>query len=194
MRWYNDLVIRTSKSPWLFINSAVFAFGSLAFVFFNINVAFEATVGAQMFDFQNGLTSDQIFAQLENYDESTRALYHAFLFIDFYFPFFAGLVMAAAGAFAWRHLMPVRYEAIRARNLFALFLIPTLFDWGENIFALIVVNTWPEELGWAAAGLVLCKQGKLAGIMFFQAIVFLSLVLVLVKWLGTRVGVFKSAG
>jgi len=193
MRWYNDLVIRTSKSPWLFVNSAVFAFGSLAFVFFNINVAFEATVGAPMFDFQNSLTSEQIFAQLKNYDESMRALYHAFLFVDFYFPFFAGLVMAAAGAFAWRYLMPIRYEAIRARNLFALFLIPTLFDWGENIFALTVVNAWPDELGWAATGLVLCKKGKLAGVMFFQAVVFASLALALLKWLGTKAGVIKRS-
>jgi hypothetical protein len=193
MRWYNDLVIQTSKSPWLFINSAVFAFGSLAFVFFNINVAFEATVGAQMFDFQNSLTPEQIFAQLKNYDESTRALYHAFLFVDFYFPFFAGLVMAAAGAFAWRYLIPARYEIIRTRNLFVVFLIPTLFDWGENIFALTVVNAWPDALGWAAAGLVLCKKGKLAGIMILQAIVFLSLVLALLKWLGIRAGVINSS-
>ncbi len=103
MRWYNDLVVRTSQSPWLFINSFIFAFGSLAFVFMNINKPFRVIVGAQMFDFQNNLTVDQIFVQLANYDESARSLYHAFLFIDFYFPFFAGLVMAAAGAFAWRH-------------------------------------------------------------------------------------------
>lgn len=191
MRWYNDLVIRTSESPWLFVNSAVFAFGSLAFVFLNINVPFEAIVGAQMFDFQNNLTTEQIFIQLEHYDESAKALYHAFLFIDFYFPFFAGLVMAAAGAFAWRHLMPVRYESIRARNLFIVFLIPTLFDWGENIFALTVVSVWPTEPGWAAAGLVLCKKGKLAGVMFLQAVVFLSLVLALLKWAGNKVGALK---
>jgi len=191
MRWYNDLVIRTSKSPWLFINSAIFAFGSLAFVFMNINVPFEVIVGAQMFDFQNSLTTEQIFTQLKNYDESARALYHAFLFIDFYFPFFAGLVMAAAGAFAWRHLSPRHYEAIRMRNLFIIFMIPTFFDWGENLFALTVVNAWPDELGWAAAGLVLCKKCKLASMMFLQAVVFLSLVLALLKWLGAKVGMIK---
>jgi len=192
MRWYNDLVIRTSKSPWLFINSAIFAFGSLAFVLMNINVPFEATVGAQIFDFQNGLTSEQIFSQLNNYDESARALYHAFLFVDFYFPFFAGLVMAAAGAFAWRYLSPRRYETIRTHNLFIVFMIPTLFDWGENLFALTVVNAWPDELGWAAAGLVLCKKGKLAGVLFFQAVVFLSLALALLKWLGAKAGIMKD--
>lgn len=188
MRWYNDLAVRTSRSPWLFVNSAVFAFGSLAFVFMNINVPFEAAVGAQMFDFQNGLTTEQIFAQLVNYDDESRALYHAFLFVDFYFPFFAGLVMAAAGAFALRNVSSKYYETIRMKNLFAVFLIPTVFDWGENIFALTVVNAWPEPLGWAATGLVLCKKGKLAGVMFFQGVVLLTLVIALLKWLGRKAG------
>ncbi|MDP6415238.1 MAG: hypothetical protein QGG54_09475, partial [Gammaproteobacteria bacterium] len=192
MHWYNNLVIKTSQSPWLFINTFIFAFGSLAFVFMNINTSFEAIVGAQIFDLQNNLTVDQIFTQLANYDDSARALYHAFLFIDFYFPFFAGLVMAAAGAFAWRHLLPKYYEIICSRNLFIVFLIPTLFDWGENIFALTVVNAWPNELGWAADGLILCKQGKLASIICFQAVVFLSLILALVKWLGIRTGLINN--
>lgn len=191
MRWYNDFVIRTSKSPWLFINSVVFASGSLVFVFMNLNVPFETIVGAPMFDLQHDLTAEQIFAQLANYDESARALYHAFLFVDFYFPFFAGLMMAAAGAFAWRHLSPHSYEAIRVRNLFIVFLIPTLCDWGENIFALTVVNTWPDELDWAAAGLVLCKKGKLASMLLLQAVVFLSLALALLRWLGVRFGLVK---
>ena len=193
MRWYNDLVIRTSRSPWLFVNSAVFAFGSLAFVFMNINVPFEATVGAQMFDFQNDLTTDQIFVQLANYDDEARSLYHAFLFVDFYFPFFAGLFMAAAGAFALRYLSPGAYEAVRIRNLFAVFLIPTICDWSENIFALTVVNAWPEPLGWAATGLVLAKKGKLAGVIFFQGVVLLSLVLALAKRIGILAGVTSKS-
>ena len=188
MRWYNDLVIRTSRSPWLFINSAVFAFGSLAFVFLNINVPFETAVGAQMFDFQNDLTTEHIFEQLVHYDDDVRSLYYAFLFVDFYFPFFAGLVMAAAGAFALRYLSPKGYEAAKAHNLFVVFLIPTVFDWGENIFALTVVNAWPEPLGWAAAGLVLCKKGKLAGVVFFQIIVGLSLGFAALLWLGRKTG------
>ncbi len=190
-RWYNDFIVKTSQSPWLFINSFVFAFGSLAFVFMNLGVPFETIVGAPMFDFQNNLTVEQIFAQLPGYDASAHALYRAFLFVDFYFPFFAGVIMAAAGAFAWRHLAPERYESIRSRNLFSLFLIPTIFDWSENIFALTVVNAWPDELNWAATGLVLCKQGKLATMLFLLAAVFLSLILALLKWLGLKAGLIK---
>jgi len=182
MRWYNDLVVRVSHSAWLWVMSAVFAFGSLFFVFLNINVPFEKMVGAQMFDFQNGLTVAEIFEQLPRYDEQSIALYKAFLFIDFYFPFFAGLVMAAAGAFAWRHLAPDLYVTIEARGLFALFLVPTLFDWGENMMAIVVVGAYPDELTWAATLLVLCKLGKLTTMMLLQAIVGLSLVAAAVKW------------
>lgn len=172
--------------------SGIFAFGSLAFVFMNIKVPFEKTVGSPMFDFQNSLTVEQIYAQLPLYDESMFALYRAFLFVDFYFPFFAGLVMAAAGAFAWRNLMPTRYETIRSKHLFALFLIPTLFDWSENIFAIIVVGSYPEEVRWAATLLVLCKKGKLATVILAQGIVLLSLVAAGLKWLGTKAGIVKA--
>jgi hypothetical protein len=182
MRWYHDLVVRVSHSAWLWVMSAVFAFGSLYFVFLNINVPFEQMVGAPMFDFQNGLTVAQVFEQLPGYDERAIALYHAFLFVDFYFPFFAGLVMASAGAFAWRHLAPRVYEALDSRSLFVIFLVPTLFDWGENLFAIAVVGAWPERLGWAATLLVLCKKGKLATVMAFQAVVLISLLAAAAKW------------
>jgi hypothetical protein len=191
MRWYNEIVIKTSQSGWMYINTIIIFAGSLYFVFFNLNIPFEAIVGAQMFDFQNDLTTEQIFTQLQHYDDSARAIYHAFLFVDFYFPFFAGLFLASTAAFSLRYLSPGRYEQLRARNLFAVFLIPTLFDWGENTFALTVVSAWPESLNWAATGLVLCKQGKLTGVMFLNGIVGLLLVLALLKWLGTKAGLLK---
>ena len=182
MRWYNDLVVRVSHSAFLWLMSTVFAFGSLFFVFMNINVPFEHAVGAQMFDFQNELTVEQIFAQLPYYDEHVRALYNAFLFIDFYFPFFAGLTLAAAAAFAWRILAPGFYENFRNRNLFALFLIPTLFDWSENLSAIVVVGAWPDELTWAATALVLFKKGKLATVMLLNLVTGVSLVAAALKW------------
>jgi len=189
MRWYNDLVIRVSQSAFWWIMSTVFAFGSLYFVFLNLGLPFERIVGAPMFDFQNQLTVEQIFAQLPNYDELAIGLYTAFLFIDFYFPFFAGLVMAAAGAFAWRHLAPRIYAWITRRNLLAIFLIPTVFDWCENLCAILIVDAYPDELHWAANALVLCKMGKLSTMMLLQTIVGLSLVAVALRWLGTRVGI-----
>ena len=192
MRWYNDLVIRVSQSAFWWVMSAVFAFGSLYFVFFNLGVPFERIVGSPMFDFQNQLTVEQIFEQLPNYDEDATAIYHAFLFVDFYFPFFAGLVVAAAGAFAWRHLAPGFYEMVASRKLFAIFLIPTLFDWSENICASVVVDTYPNEIAWAANLLVLSKMGKLTTMMLGNTIVGVSLAAAAVKWAAIRLGLIRS--
>ena len=192
MRWYSNLVIRASTSAWLWLMSTVFAFGSLYFVFLNINVPFEAIVGAQMFDFQNELTVRQIFDQLPNYDEYARALYWAFMFVDFYFPFFAGLSMAAVAAFSLRHLARGIYARIGEKALFSLFLLPTLFDWGENISAITVVNAYPEELAWAATALVVFKKAKLAGVMTGQAITLVTLLAATAKWLALKANLLKS--
>ena len=61
MQSLNQLVIRVSQSGWLFIFSAVTAFGSLGFVLFNINDIFDVIVSAQTFDFQNDLTVEMIY-------------------------------------------------------------------------------------------------------------------------------------
>ena len=193
MQALNRLVIRVSQSAWLFIFSAVFAFGSLYFVFFNINDVFEIMVDAQMFDFQNDLTVDRIFEQLPNYSYAARKLYFAFIFVDFFFPFFAGLVLAAAAAFALRHLSAKWYDSFDGKNLFALFFIPTVFDWCENIFALIVINGYPNELTFAATMLVLAKKGKLASVMLMQACTWLLLLMTALKWAGSKVGMIKAS-
>jgi hypothetical protein len=192
MKALNDLVTRVSQSGWLFIFSAIFAFGSLFIVFMNINVAFEPIVGAQLFDFQNDLTVEEIFEQLESFNESAVALYYAFVFVDFFFPFFAGLVLAAAGAYAIRHLSTKWYKQIIRLNLFAIFFIPTLFDWGENIFAITVINGYPNELMAAATLLVLAKKGKLTSVMIMQLVVWSLLALALLKWMGQKVGLLES--
>ena len=193
MKLLNNLVIQVSRSAWLFVMAAIFAFGSLGIVFFNINDIFEVMVGAQMFDFQNDLTVDLIFEQLPNYSYAARKLYFAFIFIDFFFPFLAGLVLAAAAAFALRHLSDKWYETFDTRNLFALFFIPTVFDWCENIFALIVINGYPDELTFAATMLVLAKKGKLASVLLMQAGTWLLLIVTALKWAGLKVGLIKAS-
>jgi hypothetical protein len=192
MQSLNQLVIRVSQSGWLFIFSAIFAFGSLGFVFFNINDVFEVMVSAQMFDFQNDLTVEMIYKQLPNYSYAARKLYYAFLFVDFFFPFFAGLVLAAVAAFALRHFSTAWYEAVDSRNLFAVMFIGTFFDWFENIFALIVVTRYPEELTFVATMLVLAKTGKLASIVVMQGLTAILLVLAVLKWVGDKIAGSKD--
>ena len=191
MKTINNLVLQVSQSGWMFILSACIAFGSLIFVFFNIREVFEPIVGAPMFDFQNDLTVEKIFAQLPNYNESAISLYNAFVFVDFFFPFFAALVLAAAGAFAIRRLSSKWYDAINDRSLFALFFIPTLCDWAENIFAIAVVNSYPDELTLAATMLVIAKKGKLATLVILQLLVWPMVAVALAKSAGQKFGWIK---
>jgi len=191
MRSLNNLVVLVSRSGLLFVISTIFAFGSLFIVFMPINVVFENLVGAQLFDFQNELTVEQVFTQLPAYTDASRGLYYAFSFVDFFFPFFASVVLGAAAAFAIRYLSTKRYDAINGSNLFALFFIPTMFDWIENISALTVINAYPEELTTVAMILVIAKKGKLATVLTMQLVAWLLLAMAGLKWIGQKVGLIK---
>jgi len=185
----NRAVIRFSQSAGLFLLASVVAFGVLGLVFFPINIAFaELTGGLQPFDFQNDLTVEKIFAQLPRYTEPVRQLYIAFAYADYFFPFFASMFLAALSAFSLRHLSPGAYEWINARNLFVVFFLGCAFDWLENLFALIVIFSYPEKMAVAANLLVLSKAGKLTCVMIFQGVTWLLFALAVLKWLG---GVLK---
>ena len=191
MKFLNNLVIQVSHSAGLFLFSAVLAFGSLFIVFFNINEVFEPIVGAQLFDFQNNLTVDQVFEQLPRYNDAAIALYYAFVFIDFLFPVFASLTLAAATAFAIRYLSSKWYEKIISLKLFAVYFIPAMFDWVENLSAITVINAYPDELTAVAGLLVIAKKGKLTTLMAIQLISWTFLLIALLKWIGAKIGLIK---
>lgn len=191
MKSLNNLFITVSHSGWLFIFSAIMAFGSLFIVFFNINAVFEPIVGAQLFDFQNELTVEQVFDQLPNYNEAAIDLYYAFVFVDYLFPVFASLTLGAASAFAIRYLSTKWYEKINSLNLFAIYFIPAMFDWIENTAAIIVINGYPNELTAIAGVLVLAKKGKLTTVMLMQLVSWAILLIALLKWIGSKIGDFK---
>ena len=192
MKALNNLVIQVSHSAGLFVFSAILAFGSLVFVFFNIREVFEPIVGAPPFDFQNGLSVAQIFEQLPRYDESAISLYYAFVFIDFFFPVFASLTLGAASAFSLRYVSTKWYEKIDELNLFAIYFIPAMFDWIENLSAIVVINAYPAELTLAAGLLVMAKKGKLATLVTLQIISLPILLSALLKWMRAKMGSFKS--
>lgn len=178
MRALNNLILFCSRNAWLFLLTTGITFGCLFAAFFPMGVAFaELTGGEQMFDFQNTLTVEQIFAQLPNYTPGATQLYYAFSFVDYFFPFFAGLFLAALAAFGLRHFSPGAYDWVTVRNLWPLLMIGTAFDWAENCFALTVISQYPQEAQTAAALLVLAKQGKLASILVAQFLGWSLLVL-----------------
>ncbi len=180
----NSLIVLFSRSAPLFVLAFIVAFGSLFAVFGPIQLAFaEATDGLLPFDFQTQLSVAQIFEQLPAYTELARQLYYAFSFVDFFFPFFAGMFMAAIAAFSLRYLAPQAYDRVNQRKLFPLLMLAAAFDWLENICALLVISQYPTEMTATAGLLVLAKQGKIAFVAVSQTVGWSLLLAAAVKWL-----------
>lgn len=165
MQGLNRLVVRVSGSAPLFALVTVLAFGSLA-VLMRIGAAFPAAAGgAQVVDLQNGLTAAQVLAQLPGYTDEARRLYYAFTAVDYLFPFAASLFLAAIAAFCLRRAFPGAYAVAVARNLLPLVMIPALFDWCENVAALLAITAWPDTTPAMAGAVVAAKRLKL-GFLF----------------------------
>jgi hypothetical protein len=164
----NQFIITCSQSWWKFLLIFLGQTGTMQ-VLTRITGEFPSvTAGDEPFDMQNSLKPEQIFTQLEGYTERAFDLYMIFQATDYFFPLFAGLLLATICAFSLRHLSPRFYATATARNLFVLLLIPTAFDWLENINLLWAVTAWPEPAVMAANLAVAAKMGKLAtmGIAF----------------------------
>jgi hypothetical protein len=133
------LLLRFSRSPLAFI-AAVLVFCLSFFGLFRINQAFAVVTGGfQTFDMQNDLDVAGVLAQLPLYTGESRRLYAWFAATDFVFPAAGGLFVGATAAWLMRHGLPSVYARFEARRGFVLFLLPTLFDFLENVAALTVI-------------------------------------------------------
>ena len=181
-----NLVIRTSRTWWLYLGVVVLFAGSLLSLL-RIGEMFPAhAAGNQPFDLQNGLATAEVYPQIATYTPAARNLYHAFTLIDYAFPFFAGLFIAATAAFALRNSLPKWYALLTARNLLPVFMLGTVFDWLENIAALGAISLYPAESGWLPVLLVLAKKLKLVCVMTGQAAMLLLLVYAAGNWLAAK--------
>lgn len=181
-----DLVLRISRTWWLYLFVvAVFA-GSLQ-VLILIGERFpNVAAGAVPFDLQNELLASQVYVQLAGYTEQARNFYYVFTAIDFVFPFFAGLFLAATTAFALRNSLPGFYEALVARKLLLIPMLATAFDWMENLTAVATISLYPTELGWLPALLVAAKKLKLAFMVFSNGVMLVALLVAAALWLLRR--------
>lgn len=171
----NQFIISCSQSWWKFL--LIFAGQTGTMQMLNrITTEFPSvTAGDVPFDMQNTLKPEQIFVQLQDYTDRAFDLYMTFQAVDYFFPLFAGLLLATICAFALRHLSHDLYTTAVSRNLFVILLVPTVFDWLENINLLWVVLAWPETAEIAATLAVGAKMGKLTtmGIAFLVTAVLL---------------------
>lgn len=182
-----DLVIRISKTWWLYLIVLFLFVGSLQ-ALMRIGELFPAYAGGAVpFDLQNELQPAQVYPQVAGYTEPARQLYYAFTLIDYAFPFFAGLFIAATTAFALRYSLPRFYAALVARKLLPVLMLATAFDWLENIAALAAIVTYPPGTSWLPGVLVLAKKCKLAFMVAGNAVMFLAILTAASTWVARRI-------
>ena len=158
----NQFIVRCSFSLGRFALLFVGFAGTLQTLMFIGDKFQPHAADALPFDLQNSLTAGEIFSQLANYNQQAYTLYYTFTTIDYFFPLFAGLFLATLWAYILRSTLPHWYEIALQKNLLLLLLIPTLFDWLENISLLTVIVAFPSELRGVAEAAVIAKQIKLA--------------------------------
>jgi hypothetical protein len=184
----NNFIINCSASWWKFLLLVAGQVGTMGIMMGWINREFPAASGGNLpFDMQNDLTVEQIFSQLESYTDKAFDLYAAFQLVDYFFPLFAGLVLATICAFGLRHTSDKFYQIAKHRNLFLLVLIPTLFDWTENLNLLCVIISWPTQIELTAQLAVLAKQGKLAFMNVSFALTGILLITGIFGWVKSKV-------
>ena len=175
-----DLVVRISRTWWLYLIVLLLFIGSLR-ALTRIGERFPAYAGgATPFDLQNDLRADQVYPQLAGYTAQARELYYAFTLIDYAFPFFAGLFIAATVAFALRNSLPRLYAALVARKLLLVLMLATAFDWLENVTAVSTIVLYPTEVSWLPTLLEVAKKGKLATLVVSNGVLVVSICAVVV--------------
>ncbi|MEO7387306.1 MAG: hypothetical protein ABIX37_10255 [Gammaproteobacteria bacterium] len=182
-----DLAIRISRTWWLYLIVVVLFAGSLQ-ALTRIGERFPLyAAGAVPFDLQNGLQATQVYPQIAGYTAQARELYYAFTLIDYAFPFFAGLFITATVAFALRNSLPRLYVALVARKLLLVFMLPTAFDWLENVAAVSAIVLYPTEMDWLPALLVLAKKCKLGLVLASNVAMSAALVIAAGSWIMKKV-------
>jgi hypothetical protein len=181
----NNFVIACSFSWWK-TGLLILGFSGTISTLMLITAGFpDISGGHEPFDMQNSLSVSDIWAQLATYTEQAFSSYALFQVVDYLFPLLGGLMMAALCAFALRGLSAKAYATASNKKLFLLFLIPTVFDWLENLGLLWVIIAWPEQAQTAAVFAVTAKKCKLATLMLSQPVALLLLVAGLSKRLYT---------
>ncbi len=181
-----DLVIRISKTWWLYFIVLVLFVGSLQALMRIGDLFPEYAAGAVPIDLQNELRPAQVYPQVAGYTEQARQLYYAFTLIDYAFPFFAGLFITATTAFALRYSLPRVYDALVARKLLLVLMLATVFDWLENVAAVTAITMYPDEISWLPGLLVFAKKCKLGLMVVSNGVMLLAILAAAGTWVARR--------
>jgi len=187
LKLLNNFIVDCSTSWWKTLLLILGFVGTIS-ALMQFTAEFPAVSGGhEPFDMQNALTATDIFIQLATYTDQAFELYMRFQVVDYFFPLFGGLMMATLCAFSLRALSAKAYAVIVEKKLLLLFLVPTVFDWLENITLLWAVTAWPDQIQIAATLAVTAKMAKLATLFISQPVALILLITGLPKWLYMRV-------
>jgi hypothetical protein len=146
MKWWVNVLV-------IVLNFAAFG------ILFSLEDQFEALSGVPTFDTQNDLTAETLRLQLPAYTGEARNAYLRFSAFDFVFPLVGGIFSAVM----WALLLRANNWPLAARllrwNLPLLPFLSTLFDYGENISLLLILNNGASDSLVTAA--LTAKQLKL---------------------------------
>jgi hypothetical protein len=189
MNAVTTLVVRLSSSRRAVVLVLMAFAASLLLLMVAADEFRSASGGADPFDLQNGLSAADVSAQLARYGDDATSHYLVFTVVDWLFPLLGGLVAAVVTAACLRNSLPRVYERAVSWRLFALFFLPTLFDWAENVFAIWLVVDGVPPADRLVDGLLIAKRLKLVALLVVQtatdvAIVAWLVVLVRRKLIG----------
>jgi hypothetical protein len=163
----SSVVDRTSER-WRRVAVVAVAFAVATVLLMLAGEAFRDVTGFDPFDLQNSPTADEIRAQLASYPDAATGRYLVFAAIDVVFPLVGALLLASVTAACVRRASPGVYGRALRSHLFLLFLVPTLFDWTENVFAVWLVVAGDPASDFAVDALLLAKSAKLITLVVSQ--------------------------
>lgn len=173
MQW----LIERARDPWFILVALVIQLTSFRLLRIT-GTRFQAiTNGHEPFDFQNRLTSNQIYDQLTQYTPDSKALYTRFFLIDFVFPLAASLFLSLLWTVILQHANLSVFEALLRANGPVFAFLPTLFDWGENVCFLFIIQRYPTITPGLAQIAVIFKRLKLITLFATLALTILLVVI-----------------
>ena len=173
------LILRISRTWWLYLLVTGLAVGSLLFLQETAAAFRPRASGLDPLDLQNQLAPREVYAQFAGYAPEAREIYRRFALVDFGFPLFASLFVAATIAWSLRYALPGLYRQLADRRLLVLPLLGTAFDWMENLAVLLALGLYPVEVGglpelvvgakWMKLGVVAISNMVMFGLLVFAA-------------------------
>lgn len=141
----------TNVSPWVLVGAFVALNVYWTLLLRVLDEQFRATTGGlPLLDLQNSLapariiTPERFLSQLSSYTESSILLYWVFFVLDSIFPLLLFGTYALLWVCLWNNSPDRLSQWLLGSYVMLIPLGIQLFDWGENLFYVLVIHSYPE--------------------------------------------------